>query len=188
MLCLSYTLDLHCNQAIIPVFAFIVRPAAAHPIMAKTDQAIEQSVGSGPASHASSQLASQPAVFCVLYPKQVFQVQFFQHERQCLSSIVSPNPANVVPHQLAKHCSHLNLVPGSKTSFADQVPCSMNAFEMQLSCYVFHHGQSRVDHIAHSLISSISRQCQPTTASFVSADNHGLCTPSPLFSPPPDVP
>lgn len=91
-----------------------------------------------------------------------------------MSSILSPNPANVVPPQQAKHCSHLNLVPGSKTSFADQVPCSLNAFEMQLSCYVFHHGQSRVDHIAHSLISSISRQCQPTTASFVSSDNHGL--------------
>lgn len=58
---LSFTLDLHCNQAIIPVFAFIVRPAAAHPVMAKTDQAIEQSVASGAASHASSQPASQPS-------------------------------------------------------------------------------------------------------------------------------
>lgn len=58
---LSFTLDLHYKQAIIPVFAFIVRPAAAHPIMAKTDQAIEQSVASGAASHASSQPASQPS-------------------------------------------------------------------------------------------------------------------------------
>lgn len=72
---LSFTLDLHYNQAIIPVFAFIVRPAAAHPIMAKTDQAIEQSVASGAASHASSQPASQPCIQPASQPSFVSSIR-----------------------------------------------------------------------------------------------------------------